>query len=210
MAKSDVIRIYGTGRNKDKFISFGADPEVLLHDYDSYVKFVKACEFAVRKDDRYKKYVGKVRQAGFDHCAIIGHVVEKNDNVDLEMHHGSLFTLFDYCDIVLKASMRRGKIKDLCSFDVADQVLTEHELDNVQVVFLTKTAHKAVHKGDAVFIDIKATVGRVDRFIDRWYDGMEDNHWQRVEKYIKLAEKHRGEMTDSGLFDVAEKLKSFK
>lgn len=203
----DVTRIYGSGKNEDKYISFGADPKILLRDYDAYVKYVKGCEHAVRKDDRYTHYVGKVRSSGFDHCAVIGHVNEDTNSVKLEMHHGVIFNLFDYCDIVLKACLKRGEIPELTTFDVADLVLTEHELGNVGIVMLNETAHKAAH--NTMFIDIRATTGRVDRFIDRWTDGMEKDHWEMIDKYLKEYEKARSTI-DNGLFDTEEKLRSFR
>ena len=200
-------RVYGTGRYSDKYISFGADPKILLHDYDQYEKYVKACEHAVRKDDRYTHYVGKIRESGFDHCAILGDAVKGGDKVQLEMHHGPIFNLFDICDIVLKASLKRGEIPEITTFDIADLVLTEHEKDNIQICMLTKTAHKGGHKN--VFVHIKGTVGRIDRFIDRWSDGMEDTHYQYIERYIRECEKAKGTI-DGGLFDTADRLKSFK
>lgn len=206
--KRKPTRIYGIGRNTDKYITFGADPEILLHDYDEYVKFVKGCEHAVRKDDRYTHYVGKVRSSGFDHCAIIGHVTEGDTSkVKLEMHHGVIFNLFDYCDIVLRACLKRNDIPDLTTFDVADLVLTEHEKNNVGIVMLNETAHKAAHTN--LFIDIRATTGRVDRFIERWEDGMEREHWETIDRYIKEYEKVRSTV-DNGLFDTEERLRSFK
>lgn len=199
--------VYGTGKHEDKYITFGADPDELLHDYDKYVKYVKGCEHTVRKDDRYTDYVAKVRASGFDHCAILGNVAKGNDNVHLEMHHGPIFNLFDICDIVLRASLKRGNIEELTTFDIGDLVLTEHERDNIQIVMLSKTAHKGGHFN--IFIDIKATVGRIDRFIDRWSDGMVEEHYSYIERYVAECKKTNGTV-DNGLFDTAEKLKVFK
>lgn len=203
----ELTRIYGIGKHTDKYISFGADPEILLHDYDKYVKYVKGIEHAVRKDDRYTHYVGSVRSSGFDHCAVIGHATEGGDKVKLEMHHGVIFNLFDYCDIVLKASLKRQEIPEITTFDIADLVLTEHEKGNIGIVMLNETAHKAAHTN--MFIDIRATTGRVDRFIERWSDGMEKDHWEMIERYLEEYEKARSTI-DNGLFDTEEKLRSFK
>lgn len=205
--KQPPVRIYGTGKHEDKYISFGADAEVLLHNYDEYEKYVKACEQAVRKDARYDHYIHKIREAGFDHCAILGDATKGGDKVTLEMHHGPIFSLFDICDIVLKASLRRDEIPDLTTYDIADLVLTEHEKDNIQICMLSKPAHKGGHNN--VFVHIRGTVGRIDRFITRWKDGMEDEHWGYIERYIEECAKADGTI-DGGLFDTAEKLKSFK
>lgn len=42
MAK--LTRVYGIGKHADKSISFEADPERLLSDYDLYEAYVKGCE----------------------------------------------------------------------------------------------------------------------------------------------------------------------
>lgn len=201
-------KIFGTGKHEDEFITFEADPEVLLHNYDIYEKYVKSCEAIVRGDDRYKECIARYRSAGFDHCAILGNVVKcGGDKIRLEMHHGPIFNLFDICDIVLKACLLRGDIQDLTTFDVADLVLKEHQLDNIMVVFLSKTPHKGAHFN--IFIDVKATVGRIDRFIDRWHDGMEDEHYQYVFRYIEACKTAEGRSADNGLFETAEHLKKF-
>ena len=62
--KPDLIYVYGTGKNSDEWITFGVDPEELLSDYDLYEKFIKDCENAVRKEDRYSTFVGEMKKAG--------------------------------------------------------------------------------------------------------------------------------------------------
>lgn len=200
-------RIYGIGKNDDKYIQYGVEPDVLLHDYDKYVKFIKGCEHCVRKDDRYTDYIAKVRQAGYNKCAILGNLTKKNKDATLEMHHGPIFNLFDICDIVTRYHLLKNDIKVLTTFDIGDEVLTAHEKDWIQIVMLSKTAHKGGHFN--VFIDTKASVGRIDKFIDHYYDGMVDEHFGMIERYIREAQKIPIS-EDNGLFDTAEKLKSFK
>lgn len=206
--KKEPLYVWGRGRHEDNKLAFGADPEVILHDYDLYAKFVKGIEHAVRKDDRYTKYVGKIRLSGFNHCAVLGHAADNMDKVELEMHHGPIFNLFDICDIVLKHCLNKGDIDNLTTFDVADIVLTEHEKDHIQVVMLTQTAHKAAHKSN-MFIDTRASVGRLDKFIDKFCDGMEDDHWDKISRYLDRCKKYGGTL-DKGLFDTVEKLTEYK
>lgn len=208
---SDLISVYGTGRYSDNHITFGADKKILLNNYDKYESYVKGCETTVRQDDRYKAYISKLKSAGLTKCAILGNIKE-DSKVKLEMHHGPIFNLFDICDIVLRAMLKRDEIELLTTYDIGDLVLTEHEKDNIMIVMLSKTAHKSGHNKNGsrnIFVDIKATFGRIDRFIDRWADGMLDEHWYYIEHYLKECEKANGTV-DNGLFDTAEKLKEFK
>ena len=204
MSKKDNFII---SADDETFIGFYIEPRVLLNDYDDYEKFIKGVEHAVRKDDRYSEYVGKLHRAGLNRCAILGNLTVSDSSTDLEMHHGPIFNLFDICDIVTRALFERGE-KNITTFKVADIVLEEHRLDNIQVVMLSKTGHKSTHNGDS-FIHIKATVGRIDRFIDRYSDGLQRSHKQYIAKYIAQCKKY-DDTIDNGLFDVAEKLTSFK
>lgn len=205
------IRVYGIGPASKEYITFGMDIETVFHDYDKYQKFIKGCEDAVRNDDRYTAYVAKMHEAGLNQCAILGNMEDKK--VKLEMHHGPIFNLFDICDIVTRAMVKRKQFDEMTTFDIADLVLEEHRLHNVMTVMLSKTAHKGSHnrKGHhSIFVDIRATVGRIDRFIDRYQDGMEAEHWEYVSWYQHECEKAGGSSIDNGLFDTAEKLEKFK
>ena len=212
---SKNIKIYGIGRNEDRYIEYGVT-DSLLDNYKKYVTFVKGCEHTVRKDDRYTDYVAKVHEAGYNQCAVLGNLTKGQKDIPLEMHHGPIFNLFDICDIVARYHLHRNDIKDLTTFDVGDEVLTCHEKDWIQVIMLSKTAHKGGHFN--VFIDTKATVGRIDKFIEKYIDSMSDyfiedeayeEYYDMIERYLKEAEK-AGITNDNGLFDTAEKLKRFK
>ena len=193
--------------NNDKaYVTFYVENHKILKDYDDYEAFIKGVEHAVRKDDRYPDYVGKLHRAGLNKCAILGNLTDSDSEAELEMHHGPIFNLFDICDIVTRALISR-KVDNITTFMVADHVLYEHELDNIQVVMLSKVAHKSTHNGDS-FIHIKATVGRIDRFIDRWRDGLQRDHKQYIKRYIDQCRKC-DVTTDNGLFDVADSISSF-
>ncbi|MCM1230269.1 MAG: hypothetical protein NC489_09050 [Ruminococcus flavefaciens] len=209
----EPLRIYGKNRYAEEYISFEIEPEDLLNNYERYERYVKHIEAIVRGDDRYTSYIAKLKQGGLTKCAVMGNLPTDDPKIKVEMHHGPIFNLFDYCDIVLKASLQRGK-KNLTSFDIADLILTEHEKDNIMIVMLSKSVHmegahnKKSNKG--IFIGIEATFGRIDRFIDRWSDGMEKEHCQYIDRYIAECKKANGKTMDQGLFDVAEQLESFK
>lgn len=208
----DQLRVYGKGKYEDESIAFGADPETVLYDYDQYKKFIRGCEHAVRKDDRYNVYVTELKKSGMDKCAFLGNITE-DSKVKLEMHHGPIFNLFDICDIVTKALLNRKTYRDLTTFDVANQVLEEHRLGNIMVVMLSKTVHKGNHNkrgSRSIFVNIKATVGRIDRFIDRWYDGFEKEHWEMIDHYLSELKKAGPDSVDNGLMETGEKLLRFK
>lgn len=206
------LRIYGSGKFADEYVSFEAENDDLLSDYDRYEKYVKGCEAMVRLDDRYSNYISKLKQGGINRCAIMGRLPTDEPRLKIEMHHGPIFNLFDICDIVLKANLNRGNPR-ITTFTIADLVLTEHELDNIMIVMLSKPVHmggahnKRSNKG--IFLDIRATFGRLDRFIDRWHDGMEKEHFGYIQRYCNECRRAEGQSLDQGLFDVAEHMESF-
>ena len=207
----DLIYVYGTGIFEEDYITFGVRKKDLLADYDDYERFIKHCEDCVRKEDRYTAYVKEMKEAGLTRCAILGNI-EEDSKVKLEMHHGPIFNLFDICDIVTRACLKRGTITPLTEFDVADLVLEEHRLGNIMTVMLSKTAHKGGHpkSGRNIFVDIHATVGRIDRFIDRWEDGMQEEHIEMITRYIEECKRAGGETRDNDLFATADRLLRFK
>lgn len=207
------IRVYGTGPYSDEYVSFEAEADELLHDYDTYEKYVKGCEAMVREDDRYTAYIAKLKNGGMNKCAIMGALPTDEPKLKIEMHHGPIFNLFDICDIVLRANLLRGNER-ITTYSIADMVLTEHEKDNIMIVMLSKPVHiggahnKVYNKG--IFLDIKATFGRLDRFIDNWHDGMEKEHRGYIKRYCEECRRAEHQSLDQGLFDVAEKIESFK
>lgn len=199
------IYVHGIGKHEDDRIGYYATKEETMENYDEYEKFIKGCELAVRKDDRYTDYIAKLKSNGLNFCAVLGNLKEDN-SVKIEMHHGPIFNLFDICDIVARAMFKRGE-KKITTFQVAKRVLEEHERDNIMIVMLSKSPHKGGHFN--LFIHIKSTVGRIDRFIDRYHDGMEDEHWDYISRYIQECKKCK-DTVDNGLFDTANRLKIFK
>lgn len=207
------LRVYGTGDSADEYISFECEKEDILSDYDLYSHFIKKTEQVIRLDDRYTNYIAKLKKNGLDRCAIMGNMPDAGSKLKVEMHHGPIFNLFDLCDIVLKASLLRGET-DITSFDISDRILREHEKDHIMIVMLSKPVHmggahnKKSHK--SIFIDISATFGKLDKFIDEWGDGMEEEHFTYIRKYCDACRAAQGHSLDQGLFDVAESLASYK
>lgn len=198
--------------NIDKYnvLGFYADVSELFRDYTEFELFIKGCEHAVRTDKRYTSYISKLKSNNMIRCAILGNLKENEKN-KMEMHHGPIFTLFDICEIVFRDMAINNK-KEITTFKVADIVLTEHEKDNIQIIMLSKGVHKAKHNllnRKDIFIHIRSSIGRIDRFIDRHHDGMQVEHFESMERYIRLCKKHP-ESIDNGLFDTANRLLSFK
>lgn len=211
MKKTKLLVVHGKGEYKDEYISFQADKKELFGDYDAYTKYVKSIEDMVRLDDRYVRYTIRLKEGGLDHCAILGNLPTDDPQLKIDIHHGPIFNLFDICDIILRARLKRGYADTV--FDLADLVLTEHEEDNIMVIPLSRQVHiGGVHNKKAtktVFLSLDSTWGRLDRFIDKWHDGMIREHYQAISKYCKECAKINGS-TDQNLFAIAEKIKSFK
>lgn len=214
MAKEHIpLRVYGLDDYAEEYVSFEAEPEDLLKDYDRYTKYIKHIESNVRTDDRYTAYIAKLKQGNVARCAIMGNIPTDDPKLKIEMHHGPIFNLFDICDIVTKALLRRGD-KTITTFKVADLVLTEHEQDHIMIVMLCKPVHmggahnKKSNKG--IFVDVAATFGNLTKFIERWGDGMEREHRGYINRYIYECRRAEGQSLDQGLYDVADELAVFK
>lgn len=178
---------------------------------ENFVQFIKEVEKMVRKNPRYKRYIAYLKNdIGLNSCQVFGNIQpEDDDNTVVEMHHGPIFTLFDLAAIIVDHWLAKGK--KITTFNVANQLLIEHELNNVQVVFLSETAHEKIHdKSDSskmLFINMKQSFGDLNTFINKYNRGLLDERIEKMNSYIKMSEKY--DSFDNDVFKLQETLKKW-
>lgn len=163
---------------------------------ESYVNFVKGCEKLVRNNDRYRKYIWYLKNVvGLNHCQVLPDI-EPDDRgkIEIEMHHGPIFTLYDYCEIMLEYFLIKGK--KISTFRIANEVLEEHLKNHVQVVMLLATVHEEVHNRN-IFINYNQGFGDLNAYIKKYGEGMSDALREKLNKYID-----RSIMYDSSDFGI--------
>lgn len=179
-------------------------PVDYFSDIVAYTKFVKACERVVRHSDDYKAFVAWIKQVlGINFCQVSSNIVD--GDASIEMHHGPIFTLFDYCSIILNDFIMRGK--KISTFLVSDQVLEEHFQLRVQVVMLAKTNHEAITNRD-LFLNIRQGIGNVNAFIQKYAHALDDEQKYKIWSYINYSKAN--ETFDSGILDVPNVTKMIK
>jgi hypothetical protein len=167
-----------------------------FQDIKVFVKFIKGAEKIIRTSEEYKAYKAYLmNEIGLDHCMVMQGITE--EKATIEMHHGPILTLFDYCAIVLDSALVNGET--MSSFKLAKVVLEEHFKNNVQVVMLSKTAHQLVHTGK-IFIHPSQAWGNMNTFLDTYADGLSAEQIETINEYIALSEQNLS--TDNGLFAV--------
>lgn len=156
--------------------------------WESYNNFVKSCEHVVRNNDRYRKYIHFLKkEVRLNHCQVLSKL--DDEDCTIEMHHGPIFNLFDYCSIILEYYL--AKNWKITTFRIADTVLTEHQKNHVQIVMLSSTVHQEVHARD-IFINYRHAYGDLNAFIKKYGFAFNDSH---IEKYNRYIDKSM--MTDS-------------
>ena len=71
-------------------------------------KFIKSCERMCRSDEDYKKFISYVTNVvGIDFCQVSSQIY--GTDADIEMHHGPLFTLYDYASVILESFIAKNK-----------------------------------------------------------------------------------------------------
>lgn len=180
---------------KIKFLKKKKDFE----DYEAYDKFIRSCIKTIRNDPRYKNYIFHLKDNGLNHCMFFGKI--NDEMAPIEMHHGPLFTIYDIVSIISTKLLEEGvKIN---TFIISDKVLEEHENNNIQVTMLCKTVHQKFHDGD-IFISLKQSFGKVNKFIENYGKGLLPEHMYNMEKYIELSQMHNS--TDNGLLRTFKEL----
>lgn len=167
---------------------------------ESYVAFIKGCERAVRTDDRYKKYINYLKkEVKLDRCQVLKNITDVD--CPIEMHHGPIFTLFDYCAIVLEYFLYKGW--KVTTFRIADAVLAEHEANRIHVVMVSETVHEEIHNGD-IFINYHQAFGNLEAFLKKYSCAMSDEYKEAVNRYVDRSLLH--DSTDFGVLDLNEAL----
>lgn len=165
---------------------------------ENFVGFVKACEKLVRNSTEYSHFKGQLIGMGLTRCQILGNIEsDEDDIVEVEMHHGPILTLFDYCAIVIDSLIARNE--KINTFRVARLVIDEHFEGNVQVVMLSKTVHQLVDSGE-IFIHFNQATGNINNFLTKYRDGLNEERIQKINRYIDLCSQFN--TFDNGLLDL--------
>lgn len=176
-------------------IQFYKGPEY-FEDIQAYTTFVKSVEKLVRTSLEYKAFIAYVKNTiGINFCQVSSNILE-SEHVDIEMHHGPIFTLFDYASIILNKYID-NKIP-VTTFQVADDLLDEHFAMRVQVVMLTKTNHEAVGNRD-IFLNLKQGLGNISEFIKLYSPYITDDQKYRIHRYIAMCKEN--DSFDNGVLD---------
>ena len=165
--------------------------------YSNYIGFIKGCESFIRKSNDYREYISAIKEIGLTKCQVLGNI--DSSDADTEMHHGPIFTLFDYCAVML-SYMIKSNIP-ISTPKVAKRIMDEHWEGNIQTVMLSTTAHQAVDSG-RLFISLKSAYGNLNNFIKKYRIGISDNQKNKINEYIRLCGQYNS--TDNGLFDLKE------
>lgn len=194
-SQDDLLTL--SSRNELFDISFYKSKEQ-LKSVESFVAFVKACEKAVRKSKEYKAFKAQLMDIGLNKCQILGHIEADEDGaVTIEMHHGPILTLFDYCAIITDYLINTDQ--KVNTFRVARIVLDEHFNGNIQTVMLSKTVHQLVDSGE-MFINFNQAIGNLNEFINKYREGLNDERIDKINRYIELSNNY--DTYDNGLLDL--------
>jgi len=188
-------------RDGDTTIKFYLSKED-LSDPETFESFIKSCELLIRKDPRYANYIGHLKNCGLRQSAMFSGI--NDDMVRIEMHHGPIFNLYDLCSIVIDHLLEDGE--KICTFDIAEDILDEHEDNNIQVVMLDKTSHELAHSGK-IFIHFKQSVGNIMEFIKKYKKGIKREHLYTLNEYIDLCKDN--DATDNGFLEVCKRVTKY-
>lgn len=196
--KSNVTPIIDSN-NSRYYIPYYKNDEY-FNNYESYVNFIKGCERLVRTNDRYKKYIHYLKkEIKLNRCQVFKNITD--EDADIEMHHGPIFTLFDYCAIVLEYFIiKKWKIS---TTKIADAVLDEHQKNRIQIVMVSSTVHEEIHKGN-IFINRHQAYGNLQEFIDKYDIAISDEYREQLNRYIDRSLLY--DSTDFGVLELNKNL----
>lgn len=172
---------------------------------DNYIGFIKGCESFIRKTRDYTNYIAMLKDMGLTHCQVLGNIDSSfsipGHEVSVEMHHGPIFTLFDYCACVITYALKHDI--HVNTPIISKIIMDEHWNGNIQTVMLSSTVHQAVDSGK-LFINLNQAHGNLNNFLKKYKDGLTEVQIEKINKYIELSKKYKS--TDNGLFDIKESI----
>lgn len=167
---------------------------------DSYTNFIKGCERLVRQNDRYKKYINYLKkEVKLNRCQVFKNI--DDEDASIEMHHGPVFTLYDYCAIIVEYFL--AKKWKITTMRIADQVLSEHQKNRIQVVMLSSTIHEEVHARN-IFINMEQAYGNLPEFLDKYGWVMPLEYKEKLNSYIDRSLLY--DSSDFGILELSKKL----
>jgi hypothetical protein len=176
--------------------------------FDNQIAFIKNVEKLVRKHtfirSTYPKYLKEI--VGLKECEVMpGIKADDKGKITLEMHHGPILTLFDTCEIVMNAWRARGAT-NVNTFTIANEVIEQHRLNNVRVMFLCKSAHQKVHE-EGIFLNYRQGFGDTLRFLELFKDGVDKDMRIKINEYLAWSIEH--DSTDSNIMRLADTMKEW-
>ena len=179
-------------------ISFNKDRSYFMDDMN-FKSFIKATEKMIRKNPDYVQMVNEIREIHMDHCQVLGNI--SRFDAELQLHHGPMLTLFDYCMIVLNYYLNNNE--KVNTFKIARTVLDEHMNGHVQFVVLCKTVHQLIDSGK-IFINLNQAIGNIIPFLTKYKAGISNNMKDKINEYINLSKQF--ESTDNNILALEEKM----
>lgn len=176
--------------------------------FDNEIAFIKGVEKLVRKHRfirvTYPKYLKEV--VGMRECQVFPNIKDDgNRKVKLEMHHGPILTLFDTCEIVTNSFRARG-VKNINTPSVANEVVEQHRLNHVRVMFLCKSAHQKVHD-EGIYINYRQGFGDTLKFLQIFSDGVSKNMKMKINEYLAWSMEH--DSTDNNILQIADTMREW-
>ena len=175
-----------------------------LGPWENYTRFIKKCEYLVRTSPYYKRYVAYIKgTVGLNKCQVLSNIEEedagdsKADHL-IDMHHGPMLTLFDYCSVVTDYLLYHNLKCN--TFIVADLVIKAHYENMVQVIMVSETVHDAIHSPNGPFINMNQGFGDVYKFLKKYKDGISGDLAYKINRYYETSLKY--DSFDKNLFEI--------
>jgi hypothetical protein len=151
------------------------------------IEFIKDTEKIFRISGEYAAYLAYLENdvPGMNRCAKFSNIT--NELAPLEFHHGPIFTLWDYIEILLIYFLKHENTR-ISSFAISNLLVKEHFNNLIQGVMLSEQVHKAVHvKKNGVrgeFISIDQAFGDLVGFLKKYYDSISFRHINKIKNYL--------------------------
>ena len=171
-----------------------------LEDFDIFNKFIKACESMIRTSKEYKRYIKYLKEdIGLNYDMTMPNITSgEGKKTKVEMHHGPILTLYDYCAICTDHLLKNNI--PVTTFRIARLILKEHQLNHVRVVMLSTMNHKLIDTGD-LWLDCNMGWGDQNKFLENYKDGINKKMKEIINNNIDISQQIKSHFKD-GIADI--------
>lgn len=154
-----------------------SNEQLLTDESELDKKNISYIEKEVRNSIEYRSYIQYLKnELDLKSCALLPNLDSKELGISLEFHHFPM-NLYEISQTVAMSKLEEEG--EVSYFDIAEDIVKEHYLNNIGLVPLSQTMHEMAHN-KSILIPKESINGNYNAFVAKYSDFISDDIKQRI------------------------------